>query len=139
MPGRTALVGNAVKNRRPRGYPRTMDPRLFEQVVHDTLEALPEWVLQRISNLRVVVDEWPSPEQDPHGELLGLYDGIPLHERGPDYVGELPDTVHIFRQPHLAMGLSEPELRAEIEKTVLHELAHYFGLDDDHLDAIGWG
>jgi predicted Zn-dependent protease with MMP-like domain len=116
-----------------------MDPRIFEQVVHDTLEALPEWVLERIANLRVVVDEWPTPEQDPHGELLGLYDGIPLHERGPDYVGELPDTVHIFRQPHLAMGLPEPELRAEIEKTVLHELAHYFGLDDDHLDAIGWG
>ena len=72
-------------------------------------------------------------------ELTGLYDGIPLHDRGSDYVGELPDTVHIFRQPHLAMGLPEDELRAEIEKTVLHELAHYFGLDDDHLDEIGWG
>ncbi len=116
-----------------------MKRRVFEQIVHDTLESLPDWVIDRISNLRVVVDEWPTEEQDPEGTLLGLYDGIPLHERGSDYVAELPDTVHIFRQPHLAMGLPEDELRAEIEKTVLHELAHYFGLDDDHLDDIGWG
>ncbi len=116
-----------------------MNRREFERVVHDTLEDLPDWVLARISNLRVVVDEWPTAEQDPERELLGLYDGIPLGERDSDYVGVLPDTVHIFRQPHLAMGLSEDELRAEIARTVLHELAHYFGLDDDHLDEIGWG
>lgn len=116
-----------------------MNRRDFERLVHDTLEDLPQWVIERISNLRVVVDEWPTPEQDPDGGLLGLYDGIPLHDRGADYVGELPDTIHIFRQPHLAMNLSEPELRSEIVKTVLHELAHYFGLDDDHLDEIGWG
>jgi len=116
-----------------------MQRREFEKIIHATFEGLPEWAHRRISNLRVVVDEWPTPDQDPDGTLLGLYDGIPLHDRGCDYVDVLPDTIHIFRQPHLALGLPEPELRAEIEKTVLHELAHFFGLDDDHLDQIGWG
>ena len=116
-----------------------MKRREFEDIIHTTLDDLPEWVVQRISNLRVVVDEWPTCEQDPDGTLLGLYDGIPLHERDSDYVGVLPDTIHIFRQPHLELGLTEPELREEIVKTLLHELAHYFGLEDDHLDEIGWG
>ena len=116
-----------------------MNRREFERVVHDTLEGLPDWVIRRIANLRVVVDEWPTPEQDPDGDLLGLYDGIPLMERDSDYVNVLPDVVHVFRQPHLALGLTDEALREEISKTVLHELAHYFGLDDDHLDEIGWG
>ena len=117
-----------------------MESSVFEKVVHDALEDLPDWVIERIANLRVVVEEWPSPDQDPEGDgLLGLYDGIPLHERGSDYLAELPDTIYIFRQPHLALGLPEAELEGEIVKTVLHELAHYFGLDDDHLDDIGWG
>jgi len=116
-----------------------MERREFEQIIDATFEGLPEWAIRRISNLRVVVDEWPTSEQDPDGMLLGLYDGVSLHERDSDYVDVLPDTIHIFRQPHLALGLPEPELRAEIVKTVLHELAHYFGLDDDHLNQIGWG
>ena len=117
-----------------------MDRRKFERVVHEALEELPQWAIDRIQNLRVVVEEWPTPEQDPDGDgLLGLYDGIPLHERGPEYYAELPDTVYVFRQPHLAMGLPETELCEEIRCTVLHELAHYFGMDDDHLDDIGWG
>ncbi|MGD9387674.1 MAG: metallopeptidase family protein [Gammaproteobacteria bacterium] len=112
----------------------------FEQVVEDVLEHLPDWALERIDNLRVVVDEWPSEEQDPenHG-LLGLYDGIALPERGLDYVDVMPDTIWIFRQPHLELGLEDAPLREEIRRTVLHELAHYFGLDDDYLDEIGWG
>ncbi len=117
-----------------------MDGRSFEQVVHDVLEELPQWAIDRIHNLRVIVEERPTRDQDPEGGgLLGLYDGIPLHERGPDYCAELPDTVYVFRQPHLEMDLPEDELREEIRRTVLHELAHYFGMDDDHLDEIGWG
>lgn len=116
-----------------------MDRHKFEHLIHATLEDLPDWVIERMSNLRVVVDEWPTREQDPDGTLLGLYDGIPLHDRGSDYVDVLPDVIHIFRQPHLQLGLSEPELRAEVVKTLLHELAHYFGIEDDRLDEIGWG
>ena len=117
-----------------------MQRREFERVIDEVLDDLPEWALERIHNLRVVVEEWPSIEQDPDDEgLLGLYDGIALPERGHDYVNTLPDTVWIFRQPHLALDLPEDELREEIRRTVLHELAHYFGLDDEYLDEIGWG
>lgn len=117
-----------------------MNRRDFERVVHEVLEDLPQWAIDRIHNLRVIVEEWPTAEQDPGGEgLLGLYDGIPLLERDSDYTAALPDTVYVFRQPHLEMGLPEDELCDEIRRTVLHELAHYFGMDDDHLDEIGWG
>jgi len=77
---------------------------------------------------------------DPGGEgLLGLYVGLPLPERGIDYAGELPDVIYIFRRPHLALNLPPGELRVEIVRTLIHEIAHYFGIDDDHLDDIGWG
>jgi predicted Zn-dependent protease with MMP-like domain len=117
-----------------------MDKRDFERVVHDVLEELPQWAIDRIDNLRVIVEERPTREQDPERDgLLGLYEGIPLHERGPEYCAELPDTVYIFWQPHLELGLPETELCDEIRRTVLHELAHYFGIGDEHLDDIGWG
>lgn len=112
----------------------------FERVIDEVLDGLPDWAIARIANLRVVVEEWPTPEQDPDGDgLLGLYDGIALPERGLDYVDVMPDTIWIFRQPHLELELEGDALREEIRRTVLHELAHYFGLDDDYLDEIGWG
>jgi predicted Zn-dependent protease with MMP-like domain len=64
---------------------------------------------------------------------------MPLTERGVEYAGELPDVIYIFRQPHLELGLPSDELREEIARTLIHEVAHYFGIDDDHLDEIGWG
>lgn len=77
---------------------------------------------------------------DPDGEgLLGLYVGLPLTEREANYAGELPDVIYIFRHPHLEMRLPPHALREEIAKTLIHEIAHYFGIDDDHLDEIGWG
>jgi predicted Zn-dependent protease with MMP-like domain len=117
-----------------------MDRAQFEAIVEDLIEHLPDWVHDGISNLTVVVEEWPTREQDPDGEgLLGLYDGVALPERGSDYVDTLPDVVYVFRQPHLELGLTGEDLAAEIRTTVLHELAHYFGFDDDHLDDIGMG
>lgn len=112
----------------------------FEKVVDRVLDELPEWVLEQIDNLIVVVEEHPTPEQDPHGEgLLGLYEGVSLLERAGDYWGAMPDQICIFRQEHLALGLSRPELEAEIRRTVLHELAHHLGIDDRRLHELGWG
>lgn len=106
----------------------------FEAVVDRTIESLPGWVLDTIDNLVVVVEEEPSPEQ---GDLLGVYDGVSLPERG-DYFGVMPDRIVIFRRPHLELELERDELEAEIRRTVLHELAHHLGIDDERLTALGW-
>jgi predicted Zn-dependent protease with MMP-like domain len=112
----------------------------FEAVVRETVNGLPEWVQNALDNLEILVMEEPDEDLDPEGEgLLGLYLGLPLPERGVDYAGELPDVIYIFRQPHLELDLPADELREEVARTLIHEVAHYFGIDDDHLDDIGWG
>jgi len=116
-----------------------MDRRTFDRIVDDTLDELPEWVVERVDNLIVVVEERPTREQDPDGDgLLGLYEGVSLAERGVDYYGVAPDRIVIFREPHLAMSLSVAEMRAEVRKTVLHEVAHHLGIDDERLHELGW-
>lgn len=112
----------------------------FEAVVRETVGGLPDWVQNALDNLEILVMEEADEELDPQGEgLLGLYLGLPLPERGVDYAGELPDVIYIFRQPHLDLGLPPDQLREEVARTLIHEVAHYFGIDDDHLDEIGWG
>lgn len=117
-----------------------MNLNQFEAVVRETVDGLPEWVQNALDNLEILVMEEADEDLDPEGEgLLGLYLGLPLPERGVDYAGELPDVIYIFRQPHLELGLPPDELREEVARTLIHEVAHYFGIDDDHLDDIGWG
>ena len=112
----------------------------FEAVVRETVDGLPDWVQNALDNLEILVMEEADEDLDPEGEgLLGLYLGLPLPERGVDYAGELPDVIYIFRQPHLELDLPADELREEVARTLIHEVAHYFGIDDDHLDDIGWG
>ena len=106
----------------------------FERVVDQVIEDLPGWVHDRIDNLVVLVEDWPTEEQ---GDVLGIYDGVSLAER-TDYSGVLPDQIVIFYGPHLELGLSESELRDEIRRTVLHELGHHLGIDDRRLTEIGW-
>lgn len=117
-----------------------MEFNTFESVVHDAIDSLPEWVHEALHNIDVVILDEPDEHLDPEGEgLLGLYVGVPLPERESDNAGELPDVIYIFRKPHLELALPSGELRMEIAKTLIHEIAHYFGIDDDHLDEIGWG
>lgn len=117
-----------------------MDAIEFEAVVDDVLAELPAWVRKAFHNIEILVSDAPTADMDPHADgLLGLYTGIPLTQRGANEAGVLPDVIHIFRLPHLALDLPPDELRDEIRITVMHEIAHYFGIDDDHLDEIGWG
>lgn len=116
-----------------------MDRRRFEALVDAALEELPADIVARIDNLVVVVEDWPSAEQDPSGEgLLGIYEGVSLAERGVDYFGVAPDRIVIFRGPHLELGLDDAELQQEIRRTVLHEVAHHLGIDDARLHELGW-
>jgi predicted Zn-dependent protease with MMP-like domain len=115
-----------------------MSPIEFDAIVDDVLEQLPEWVLEEIDNLVVVVEEEPTAEQDPDGSgLLGLYEGVNLAERD-HYFGAMPDRITIFRRPHLRLGLDRTDLAAEIRATVLHEVAHHIGIDDERLHELGW-
>jgi predicted Zn-dependent protease with MMP-like domain len=107
----------------------------FERVVDHILDDLPEWVVEQLDNLHIVVEEHPPPEL---GDVLGVYEGVSLPERSADYSGVLPDRIVIFRQPHLGLGLSDAELEHEIRRTVLHEIGHHIGIDDERLTELGW-
>jgi predicted Zn-dependent protease with MMP-like domain len=105
----------------------------FEDQVRAALDGLPPHIADALDNVAVVVED-ENPE-DP--DLLGLYHGIPLPERG-DVAGSLPDKISIYRIP-LEESFPDPvELRKEIRITVLHELGHYFGLDEDRLEELGY-
>jgi predicted Zn-dependent protease with MMP-like domain len=106
----------------------------FEDHVRAALDALPPHIAAALKNVAVVVED-ENPE-DP--DLYGLYHGVPLPERG-DVSGLLPDKISIYRVPlEESFGDDPEELREEIRITVLHELAHYFGLDEDRIAELGY-
>lgn len=113
----------------------------FESLVADALDALPAELGDALENVAVVVEEWPTAEQldGRRGTLLGLYEGIPLTERGPmSYAGVMPDHITVFRGPLCRLARDEADLVEQVRVTVLHEIGHYFGMDDDHLEELGW-
>ena len=107
----------------------------FERHVDRALRSLPAELRRAIENVEIaVVDENP---EDP--DLFGLYTGIPLTERDSGYAGVLPDVIEIYRLPlEEEFGHDPQVLETEIRITVIHELAHHFGIDDDRLDELGW-
>ena len=115
--------------------PVRMDPERFEDLVSQALDLIPPDLAAAIDNVVVLVaDRHPD---DP--DLLGLYEGIALTDRDSFYAGSLPDTVTIFREPLLEMCDDEQDLVEEVAITVVHELAHHFGIDDKRLHELGWG
>ncbi len=117
-----------------------MDHDEFEAIVAEVVKQLPDWVHDALDNIELLIEDAAGPDLDPDGAgLLGIYVGTPLPERDAVQAGELPDVIYIFREPHLAMQLSPGDLRDEIATTVVHEIAHFFGIDDDKLHQMGWG
>lgn len=116
-----------------------MDRRTFASIIDETLAEVPEWVNDQVDNLIVVVEDQPTPEQDPDGNgILGIYEGVSLAERGMEYFGATPDRIVIFYRSHLDLNLDDGELAVEIRRTVLHEIAHHIGIDDVRLHQLGW-
>jgi predicted Zn-dependent protease with MMP-like domain len=102
--------------------------------VEAALASLPDDLAQAVSNVAIVVEDEPPPGQP----LLGLYQGIPLTERGSGYAGVLPDKITIYRGPlERLYGADRESLRRQIRRVVLHEVAHHFGISDERLEEIG--
>lgn len=108
----------------------------FEQLVDEALDAIPDELASVVRNVVVLVEDEP-PEGEP--DLLGLYDGVALTERDGGYGLELPDRIFVFRTPLMEMCESREELVREVTVTVVHEIAHHFGIDDERLHELGWG
>jgi predicted Zn-dependent protease with MMP-like domain len=109
----------------------------FEEAVADALDAVPAELMDMLDNVVVLVEEEP-PEGEPD-DLLGLYDGTPLTERDSWWAaGSLPDRILLFRGPTLRMCVDREEVVREVSVTVVHEIAHHFGIDDARLHDLGW-
>ncbi len=107
----------------------------FELLVSDALDELPPDLAALIDNCVILVEDAPPPDEP---GLLGLYDGIPLTERGTGYGGVLPDRIFIYRLPTLAICETAEDVREEVHITVVHEIAHHFGIDDARLHELGY-
>ena len=115
--------------------PATLSLARFDELVVAELDELPDDMVDGLDNVVFVTDDRP---EDGSLDLLGLYDGVALTERGTYGFGELPDRIILYREPHLAVVDTEAELRDEIHVTLVHEIAHFYGIDDDQLHELGW-
>jgi predicted Zn-dependent protease with MMP-like domain len=107
----------------------------FEALVAEALDEVPPELAALMDNVAVFVEDEPPPD-DP--ELLGWYEGTPLTERDSGYAGVLPDRIVVYRGPTLRMCEDEDEVVEEVHVTVVHEIAHHFGIDDDRLHELGY-
>lgn len=115
--------------------PLSIPPERFEELVDAALAEVPEKLFDLVENCALIIEDEAPPEL---GDVLGFYDGTPLSHRDSQYSGVLPDRILIFRGPLLRMVHSERELIDEVRITVLHEIAHFFGIDDHELHDLGY-
>lgn len=108
----------------------------FEKLVGEELDKLPDNVVEELVNVAILVQDRPD---DGSLDLLGLYDGIAITRRSEYGFGELPDRILIFREPLLAISSDLDALREQIHITLVHEIGHYYGIDDAELEDLGWG
>lgn len=118
-------------------------PEEFEQLVVQALDELPEFFKEKLQNVEVVVDDWPTEAErravglKPGQLLFGLYQGIPLTKRTSHYGLVLPDKITIYRLPILQVCQTPERIISQVQHTVKHELAHHFGISDDRLRELG--
>ena len=107
----------------------------FEELVARALDGVPPELTALMDNVVVLIEAEPSPDE---ADILGLYDGVPLTERDTNYTFRVPDRIFIYRGPLTRMCESPDELVDEVRITVVHEIAHHFGIDDEHLHDLGY-
>lgn len=112
-----------------------LDEDAFERLVVDELDLLPDDMVDGLDNVVFVTESRP---EDGSLDLLGLYDGVAMTERGAYGFGELPDRIVLYREPLLAVSADLEELKDQIHMTLVHEIAHFYGLDDAQLHELGW-
>jgi predicted Zn-dependent protease with MMP-like domain len=113
----------------------------FYELVERALEELPPELAELLENVAIVVDDWPdysTPLVSGEDVLYGLYEGVPLTKRSAGYHGLLPDKITIFQGP-LERDFPQEELEEQVRITVVHEIAHHFGLGEERLEELGWG
>jgi predicted Zn-dependent protease with MMP-like domain len=134
MPGGPALkAGCRGLGARDNGLVIDVDPGRFEDMVTTALDGLPEELGQLMRNVAVTVEHGEGPPG-----LLGLYQGVPLTSRTSQYAGVLPDRITIYRRAIGAICSTEQEVTDQVRRTVIHEIAHHFGIDDNRLRELGW-
>lgn len=106
----------------------------FENLVGEALDTIPPRLTDAMNNVVILVEP-----RHPTDSLYGLYHGVALTERTHNYAGHLPDTITIYREPILAHARTVDEVRRQVAITVIHEIAHHFGIDDEQLGEWGWG
>lgn len=117
----------------------------FRKLVREAIAEIPPGLRQRVHNVEIVVEPRPTARDrkaariGPHDLLFGLYHGIPITHRGENYNLVLPDKISIYQESIEAICDTDDEVREQVRKTVLHEIGHYFGIDDDRLDELGMG
>ena len=112
-----------------------MDADAFEDLVGDELDRLPVEMTHGLDNIVFVIEDRP---EDGSLDLFGLYEGLALTERDRYGMGDLPDRIIVYREPHLHACEDHDHLRDEVHTTLVHEIAHFYGLDDERLHELGW-
>jgi predicted Zn-dependent protease with MMP-like domain len=108
----------------------------FEALVVEELDELPDEMVDGLDNVVFVTEDRP---EDGSLDLLGIYEGVAITDRGQYGFGELPDRIVLFREPLLAICETLDELRDQVHVTLVHEIAHFYGIDDAQLHELGWG
>ena len=114
----------------------TLTEEEFEKLVVDELDALPDDMVDGLDNVVFVTEARP---EDGSLDLLGLYDGVALTDRGQYGFGELPDRIILYREPLIDVSEDLDDLKDQIHITLVHEIAHFYGIDDAELHRLGWG
>ncbi len=141
----SAARGSGRSGAPPRAGRSSLERAEFRRLVREAVAFIPPELLHRVHNVDIVI-EWRPTAMDrklaglgPRRTLLGLYHGIPLTRRGENYNLVAPDKISIYQEPIESLCETDEDVREQVRKTVLHELGHYFGIDDDRLHELGMG